>query len=78
MSFDNATIKMTKKGNLRINGKKHKAVPSDGGCSGCVLREEGDGVCDKVACTPLTRAEFGFSSGHVIFVKKEKRNETAT
>lgn len=75
MNFETATIKMTKKGNLRINGKKYKAVPSDGGCSGCVLWDVGSVTCDKVACTPTAREKAGFHRAHVIFVRKPKTAE---
>jgi len=73
MNFDNATIKMTKKGNLRINGKKYMAVSSTGGCGGCVLNPAPS--CRGARCTVASRLERGLSPESVLFVRKPEAAE---
>lgn len=64
-------IEMTRRGNIRIDGVKHKAVPNNG-CDGCVLEHA---ACGGVVCTRSDREAHPDYKHRVsvIFVKKMKR-----
>ena len=72
------SIKMTKKGNAKLDGVKYKAVPGTT-CEGCAFYEL-PLDCDYALCTSRMRNADGYTHQcvSVIFVKKEKRNATNT
>jgi hypothetical protein len=69
---------MTKKGNVKWDGAKYKAVPN-ATCNGCAFFEQRSFNCGTVHCTETARRIPGTDYTHkvgVIFVKKEKSNAT--
>lgn len=71
------SIRMTKKGNAKLNGVKYKAVPSLT-CKGCVFFDDPTIDCWNIHCTGDSRVskEYTHREVEVIFVKKEKSNAT--
>ena len=60
-------IKITKRGNIKINGVKYKAKAANSGCIGCAMRGMN---CERFPCVPDERpAGFKLPDQDVIFVK---------
>lgn len=70
-----STVKMTKRGNVRVDGVKYKAVEHNN-CRGCAFsRDHGEPsyepACRYSSCGPMSRDVEGYRlrSKSVIFVK---------
>lgn len=64
-----STITMTKKGNVRLDGVKYKAVPA-AGCDGCAFRNIN---CGGANCTQRGDKPEYKIQGPVIFVRKGEK-----
>jgi hypothetical protein len=64
-------IKITKRGNVKIDGTKYVFVPG-GECRGCAFYRMTP-VCQAAPCAPLVREERGLPAQDGNFAEKENK-----
>jgi hypothetical protein len=64
-------IKITKKGNVKVDGTKY-VFKVGGRCGDCAF-EHNERVCDAAPCAPNGRRDAGWSPEDGHFIKKESK-----